>query len=152
MLWPNCAFSIFKFILYTFNTEPRVERRCARKRRRSVSSWAWTPISFATLLTVQDSARMPPEGYSEAKKLALWTKKGKQFLTADGFERFINECSFDSIECLYDDQNSPSESKKRIKKMHERTESFVDTFFSPESSSRVGTQIKTCQTIVYTFR
>ena len=31
---------------------------------------------------------------------------------------------------MYDDQNSAVESRKRIKKMHERTEQFVNLFFS----------------------
>ena len=67
---------------------------------------------------------------SEGKRVALWSKRGKSLLATEQFGKFLNQVHFDLVECMYDDQNSAVESRKRIKKMHERTEQFVNLFFS----------------------
>jgi hypothetical protein len=56
-------------------------------------------------------------------------------LTSEQFVEFLKKVDFDLIECLYDDQNATNgESKKRAKKAYDRTQNFVESFFTKESS------------------
>jgi hypothetical protein len=87
---------------------------------------------YLTYLAVYDSSKQAPVGYHESKKLAIWAKNGKSFLTLDTFVSLANACRFDLVECPYDDQNTRIESKKSIKKSLERTKFYVDGLFSKD--------------------
>jgi hypothetical protein len=84
------------------------------------------------------STRAAPEGYSEGKKIALWSRRGKTLLDSEAFADFLKNVDFDLVECLYDDQSSSAESKKRAKKAYDRTLKFVELFFSKEDSPKVN--------------
>lgn len=89
--------------------------------------------SLSTYLTIHDSLSNKKLGYNEAKKIAVWSKKGKTLLGEEEYARFLNESQFDLAECLYDFQISVTfESKKQVRKAYDRTKHFVDTLFAKE--------------------
>ena len=90
--------------------------------------------NYFTYVPLHDSSKNSPDGFSESKKIALWSRRGKTLVTEETFKELIENLDFDLIECFYDDQNGPIESKKRAKKIFERTENFIETFFSKEKS------------------
>lgn len=58
-------------------------------------------------------------------------------MDSDCFVDFLKNVDFDMVECLYDDQNSSIESKKRAKKAYDRTLKFVELLFSKENGPKV---------------
>lgn len=89
---------------------------------------------FVTYLSIKDSSKVYQDGYSEGKKVALWSKKGKTLVTADLYAECVNNLEFDLIECLYDDQNSKYDSKKTLRKAFERSKTYLELFFSSENN------------------
>lgn len=87
---------------------------------------------YITFLTIHDNSKFYKNGYNEGKKIAIWSKRGKNLLTSEMFDDFIKNVHFDIVECPYDDCNEPVESKKQIRKAMERTKSFVDWFFDEQ--------------------
>ena len=88
---------------------------------------------FFTYLSVQDSSKQVPAGYNERKKIALWSRKGKQFVSAEIYAEFVNNVKFDLVECLYDNQLGViGDSKKQAKKSFDRFKQFIDAFYQSE--------------------
>lgn len=90
--------------------------------------------NYVTYLSLHDSSKPEKTGFNEAKKIALWSKKGKTLVSSEMFENFINNVQFDLVECPYDEQNTMIESKKFIRKMFDRTKHFVDYFYNEENN------------------
>jgi queuine/archaeosine tRNA-ribosyltransferase len=86
-------------------------------------------FNFKTLITIKNSGQESKDSYNEGNKLAMWSKKGKIFLTNDDFNEFISKVPIDLKECPFDDINSVIESKKRIRKVLEKSKVFVDSIF-----------------------
>lgn len=96
---------------------------------------------YFTYLPIHDSSKQELTGFNEGKKIAIWSKKGKNLITSDVFAEFVNNIQFDLAECPYDDQNSYIESKKAIRKCYERTKQFVDHLFNEEQKPIKSTNI-----------
>jgi hypothetical protein len=90
-------------------------------------------LHFVNILSLHAA----PEGYSEGKKIALWSRRGKTLLDGDGMAEFLKNVDFDLVECLFDDQDSTKESKKRAKKAYERSLKFIEQLFSKENGPKV---------------
>jgi hypothetical protein len=88
-------------------------------------------------LTVLDRARPLQEGFNESNKLAIWSKKGKTLLSAETYESLVKSTEFDLVECPFDDYTTHVDSKKRLKKLIDRTSHFVNKLFGEENNSKV---------------
>jgi len=69
---------------------------------------------FNTFLTVYDSGKSQPQGFNEGKKLAMWTRKGKEFIDSDIFKEIVDQFKTDIAECLYDGERFILKFKKGI--------------------------------------
>lgn len=97
---------------------------------------------YITYLSIHDNSKIYQTGYNEGKKIAIWSKRGKNLITSEVFEEFIKSVHFDVVECPYDDFNEVVESKKQIKKAIERTKNFVDWFFGEKTEKPQVNNIK----------
>ena len=90
------------------------------------------------MLTLHDSAKLIKENRNEAKKFAVWSKKGKTLIKPEEYSELSRAVSFDLTECPYDGFKS-LDSKKGNRKAFDRTKSAIDHCFSEQDQQRQET-------------
>jgi hypothetical protein len=94
-----------------------------------------TSFSYCPLY---DSSAPTKNGFNEADKIAVFSKKGKTFLTHESFADLASNLKFDLIECPYDQQNAGAAAKKTNRKAFERTKKFLEKIFSNRPCDETG--------------
>ena len=90
---------------------------------------------LSIILTINDPVRIATAGYDEGKKIATWTKSGKQLIDANRFNEIAKTINIDVVECAYDGATVQNCPKKRLSKSADRTKAFVDKIFSQENEN-----------------
>lgn len=107
-------------------------REAMTNLKKPIENWI-SMKENTTLLTLKDSAKFIKENRNEAKKVAVWSKRGKVLYTAEEYCSLAKSISVDITECPFDDFNATGESKKRNRKSYDRTKHCLDVCLAQDS-------------------
>ena len=96
---------------------------------------------YPTLLTIRDPCELMPSGYNDKDIIPLFTRRGKEPLTAEKFISLVEAFKPDIYQGLCDADTNWNSAKKRIQKSVDRTEAFMNYCYEQHSKSEV---LKSC--------
>lgn len=90
---------------------------------------------FPSLLTIRDPCELMPSGFNDKDIIPLFTRRGKEPLTAQKFMALVETFKPDIYQGPNDADTNWDSAKKRIQKSVDRTESFMDYCYEQHSQS-----------------
>lgn len=90
---------------------------------------------YPTFLTIRDPCELIPSGYNDKDMVPLFTRRGKESLTAQKFIALVDAFKPDIYQGLNDADTNWDSSKKRVQKSVDRTDAFMDYCYEQHSNS-----------------
>ncbi|EDV96370.1 queuine tRNA-ribosyltransferase accessory subunit 2 [Drosophila grimshawi] len=92
---------------------------------RSLSEYVGLP-GHATVLLLRDPCETTPAGGNDRDVVPLFTRRGKESLTATRYLELVSSFAPDVYQGLCDADTNPDSTKKRVQKSVDRTERFME--------------------------
>lgn len=103
--------------------------------KKGVSAFVGYPNSL-NILTIRDICETTPSGFNDKDIVPLFTRRGKENLSAEQYMTLVETISPDVYVGLYDADTNEESSKKRVQKSVERTELFFNYCYETHKSSQ----------------
>ncbi|EDW18674.1 queuine tRNA-ribosyltransferase accessory subunit 2 [Drosophila mojavensis] len=92
---------------------------------RSLGAYVGYP-EYNTLLLLRDPCEATPTGGNDRDVVPLFTRRGKESLTAERYLQLVSSFAPDVYQGLCDADTNPESTKKRVQKSVDRTERFME--------------------------
>ncbi|XP_055840503.1 queuine tRNA-ribosyltransferase accessory subunit 2 [Episyrphus balteatus] len=102
--------------------------------KKGISSFVGYPNSL-NILTIRDICETTPSGFNDKDIVPLFTRRGKEPLSAQQYMTLVEAISPDIYIGLYDADTNEESSKKRVQKSVERTEVFFNYCYEKHTNS-----------------